>query len=47
MEFSRAAMAGLVAVAVVAHWIKLSANEDGSFKVSNGRTGESKRYPAR
>jgi competence protein ComEC len=29
-----------------AHWIKLSANEDGSFQVTNGRTGKSKHYPA-
>lgn len=27
-----------------AHWIKLSASEDGSFRVTNGRTGESKAY---
>jgi beta-lactamase superfamily II metal-dependent hydrolase len=27
-----------------AHWIKLSANEDGSFVVTNGRTGISRRY---
>ena len=25
-------------------WIKVSANEDGSFMVMNGRTGYSKRY---
>jgi len=30
-----------------AHWIKLSAAEDGSFRVLNGRTGELKSYPAR
>jgi len=30
-----------------AHWIKLSAAEDGSFRVLNGRTGEWKTYPAR
>jgi competence protein ComEC len=30
-----------------AHWIKLSAAEDGSFRVLNGRTGEWKNYPAR
>jgi competence protein ComEC len=30
-----------------AHWIKLSATEDGSFRVFNGRTGEWKTYPAR
>ncbi len=29
------------------HWIKLSANQDGSFRVLNGRTGEWKSYPAR
>ncbi len=27
------------------HWIKVSASEDGSFVVTNGRTGASKRYP--
>lgn len=30
-----------------AHWIKLSASGDGSFRVLNGRTGEWKSYPAR
>jgi hypothetical protein len=30
-----------------AHWIKLSASDDGSFSVTNGRTGETKRYPGR
>jgi competence protein ComEC len=30
-----------------AYWIKLSAREDGSFRVLNARTGESKAYPAR
>ena len=30
-----------------AHWIKLSANRDGSFKITNGRTGDSKIYPVR
>ena len=30
-----------------AHWIKVSANEDGSFIVKNGRTGYVKSYPAR
>jgi beta-lactamase superfamily II metal-dependent hydrolase len=30
-----------------AHWIKLSANEDGSFRVFNGRTGKSVNYPKR
>ncbi len=30
-----------------AHWIKLSATEDGSFRVLNGRTGVWKSYPAR
>lgn len=28
-------------------WLKLSANKDGSFTVTNGRTGESKSYPKR
>lgn len=28
-------------------WIKLSANRDGSFTVTNGRTGETVSYPAR
>jgi competence protein ComEC len=27
------------------HWLKVSANEDGSFQVTNGRTGKSKTYP--
>ena len=26
------------------HWIKVSANEDGSFEVTNGRTGERRKY---
>jgi beta-lactamase superfamily II metal-dependent hydrolase len=30
-----------------AYWIKLSASEDGSFRVFNGRTGEWKSYPPR
>jgi competence protein ComEC len=30
-----------------ADWIKLSAHEDGSFRVLNGRTGEWKNYPSR
>jgi hypothetical protein len=30
-----------------AHWLKLSANEDGSFTVANPRTGGTKMYPAR
>ena len=30
-----------------AHWIKLSANRDGSFSVTNGRTGEARSYAAR
>jgi beta-lactamase superfamily II metal-dependent hydrolase len=30
-----------------AHWIKLSAREDGSFRVTNGRTGETKTYATR
>jgi beta-lactamase superfamily II metal-dependent hydrolase len=29
-----------------AHWIKVSANEDGSFRVINGRTGKAKIYRA-
>jgi competence protein ComEC len=29
------------------HWIQLSAHEDGSFTVTNGRTGSSKRYGVR
>jgi competence protein ComEC len=29
-----------------AHWIKVSAKEDGSFTVTNGRTGATKAYPA-
>ena len=29
-----------------AAWIKLSASEDGSFSVTNGRTGWSQRYGA-
>jgi competence protein ComEC len=29
------------------HWIKLSANEDGSFVMTNGRTGTTRRYAAR
>jgi beta-lactamase superfamily II metal-dependent hydrolase len=28
------------------HWLKVSAREDGSFTVTNGRTGVSKSYPA-
>jgi beta-lactamase superfamily II metal-dependent hydrolase len=28
-------------------WIKLSANDDGSFAISNGRTGWTRRYDAR
>ncbi|HEV3057628.1 MAG TPA: MBL fold metallo-hydrolase [Vicinamibacterales bacterium] len=27
-----------------AHWVKVSASEDGSFTVTNGRTGETKKY---
>src|SRR6185295_8042198 len=27
------------------HWIKLSANADGSFRVTNGRTGVTRDYP--
>jgi hypothetical protein len=30
-----------------AHWIKLSANDDGSFRVVNGRTGVGKAYGVR
>jgi competence protein ComEC len=30
-----------------AHWIKVSAKQDGSFTVTNGRTGASKAYPVR
>ena len=30
-----------------AHWIKLSAKEDGSFTMTNGRTRAAKAYPAR
>lgn len=30
-----------------AHWIKVIANEDGSFQVINGRTGATKAYAAR
>jgi competence protein ComEC len=30
-----------------AHWIKVSAKADGSFTVTNGRTGAGKSYPAR
>jgi beta-lactamase superfamily II metal-dependent hydrolase len=30
-----------------AHWIKVAASADGSFTVTNGRTGFVKRYPAR
>ena len=30
-----------------AYWIKLSASEDGSFRVLNARTGEWKNYPTR
>jgi len=30
-----------------AHWIKLSANKDGSFRVTNGRTAETRTYAAR
>ena len=30
-----------------AHWIRISASADGSFTVTNGRTGETKRYPVR
>ena len=30
-----------------AHWIKLRASDDGSFDVTNTRTGETKKYGAR
>ena len=30
-----------------AHWIKVSAKEEGSFTVTNGRTGTAKTYSAR
>jgi competence protein ComEC len=30
-----------------AHWIKVSANADGSFRVTNGRTAATKTYAAR
>jgi len=30
-----------------AHWLKLSASDDGSFSVTNSRTGETKTYPVR
>lgn len=30
-----------------AHWIKVSANEDGSFTVTNGRTGRTTQYRSR
>jgi hypothetical protein len=30
-----------------AHWIKLSANRDGSFRVLNGRTGQPRDYAPR
>ena len=30
-----------------AYWIKVSANQDGSFTVTNARNGFSKTYPAR
>jgi len=30
-----------------AHWIKASASEDGSFTVTNGRTGATRSYKAR
>lgn len=28
------------------HWLALTAHEDGSFQIANGRTGQSKSYPA-
>ncbi len=30
-----------------AHWIKISASHDGSFAITNGRTGVTSRYPGR
>ena len=30
-----------------AHWLKVSASDDGSFSVTNSRTGETKAYPFR
>jgi beta-lactamase superfamily II metal-dependent hydrolase len=30
-----------------AHWIKIRASRDGAFDVTNGRTGDTKSYPAR
>jgi len=30
-----------------AHWIKIVAHDDGSFEVTNGRTGRGQHYPAR
>jgi hypothetical protein len=30
-----------------AHWIKISANADGSFTISNSRNAFSKTYPRR
>jgi len=30
-----------------AHWIKVSAKNDGSFRVTNGRTGQNVSYEAR
>jgi beta-lactamase superfamily II metal-dependent hydrolase len=33
--------------AATAHWIKVSASADGSFTVTNGRTGATRRYPPR
>ena len=29
------------------HWIKISASEDGTFSVTNGRTGQTKTYQPR
>jgi hypothetical protein len=29
-----------------AHWIKVSAASNGAFTVTNGRTGQTKSYPA-
>jgi hypothetical protein len=33
--------------ATTAHWLKLRANRDGSFALTNARTGSAKSYTAR
>ena len=40
-------IANLTAQNCAAHWIKLSASEDGSFTMTNARTGEVKKYAKR